>query len=778
MKQTLRKQVGTFAEQLAAFRANPESPEPSEVSSSDSDAGSGSDEEEELDSDAEAERQFKMVRTGVAARPKDKILSMDPKEISYEMVSKKLREVAAARGRATALDRQDQMEMLAYLSGVARGPAQRLEVLVHLITVIFDMNQPTLAPMSTPNWKRCAATFFEIMDLAEGNANISLVDVPPEVERIEEPAADEPVAVWGNPAAFLERLDEEWTGSLKALDPHAHAYMERMKDEPALLALAAKVTAYLERLGDSGKLKLAAVALRRMDHLYYKTRPVYEATRKMALTLRDEGASAAAAAEAAAANGGNGEEGEEGVEAENGMPVPEIRLPVDFDLPETADGLLEELAMVVYKLGNDNQKGQALLDSVYFKAIHNDFYGARDMLLMSRIGEQTQQLDNKMQVLFNRTTAQLGLCAFRAGLISDAHSCLSELYNSARVKELLAQGIQQHARHHERSAEQEAAERRRQVPFHLHINLELLEASYLISATLLEVPHIAAVGPAEAHKRPVSKPLKRLMDHYERQTFVGPPENVRDHIIATCRALSTGDWRKAYKFASSLQCWALLGAAKDNVLAMLKTRFQEEGLRTYLLANAKFYSSLSSQQLCELFELEPRRVHAVVSRLVADELLPGSHDQLTGTVVIHHQELTKLQGLAAQFADKAAILVDMNERALALRTGVVNAEDDEEGGRKGQGDGQQGGRRTRMGGRGPLGGVSGGRGGRGGRGRGRGGHSSGFMADAGFTGGVFGRGRQQRQRDDSSFTTLGQVGSGGGGGGGGGGNYRRSQTAV
>jgi translation initiation factor 3 subunit C len=772
MKQTLRKQVGTFAEQLAAFRANPESPEPSEASSSDSDAQSGSDEEEELDSDAEAERQFKMVRTGVAARPKDKILSMDPKEISYEMVSKKLREVAAARGRATALDRQDQMEMLAYLSGVARGPAQRLEVLVHLITVIFDMNQPTLAPMSTPNWKRCAATLFEIMDLAEGNANISLVDAAPEDERIEEPAADEPVAVWGNPAAFLERLDEEWTGSLKALDPHAHAYMERMKDEPVLLALAAKVTAYLEGLGDSGKLKLAAVALRRMDHLYYKTRPVYEATRKMALTLRDEGASATA--EEAAVNGGDGEEGEDGVEAEGGMPVPEIRLPADFDLPETADGLLEELAMVVYKLGNDNQKGQALLDSVYFKSIHNDFYGARDMLLMSRIGEQTQQLDNKMQVLFNRTTAQLGLCAFRAGLISDAHSCLSELYNSGRVKELLAQGIQQHARHHERSAEQEAAERRRQVPFHLHINLELLEASYLISATLLQIPQIAAVGPAKALDRPVSKPLERLMKHYEKQTFVGPPENVRDHIIATCRALLTGDWSKAYTYASSLQCWALLGAAKDTVLAMLKTRFQEEGLRTYLLANAKFYSSLSSQQLCELFELEPRRVHAIVSRLVADELLLGSHDQPTGTVVIHHQELTKLQGFAAMFADKAAILVDMNERALALRTGVVNAEDDEEGGRKGQGDGQQSGKRTRLGGRGPLGGVSSsGRGGRGGRGRGRGGHSSGFMADAGFTGGVFGRGRQQRQRDDSSFTTLGQVGTAGGGG-----NYRRSQTAV
>lgn len=81
----------------------------------------------------------------------------------------------------------------------------------------------------------------------------------------------------------------------------------------------------------------------------------------------------------------------------------------------------------------------------------------------------------------------------------------------------------------------------KQVPFHVHINLELLESSFLIAAMLLEIPHQAAVGPAEARKRAVSKPLRRLMDNYERQTFVGPPENVRDHVMAACRSLATGE---------------------------------------------------------------------------------------------------------------------------------------------------------------------------------------------------------------------------------------------
>lgn len=611
-----------------------------------------------------------------------------------ESILKHLRSIVESRGKKNT-DRAEQIRIMEKLLEVADTPYRTIRVLLTMIATRFDLTTGSTATfMSQENWKSAEHEFGRLLETLETNRNLVVVENAEEWDdddKPPQPAAGEKLKIPGSVVSVVERLDDELTRSLQHIDPHTAEYIERLQDEQALYTDILRALLYAENLKRDEKLDQSddaanRVVMRRLEHVYFKPAQVVH--------ILEENAWKSIPSQL------------------DSSITPRAN---DADI----DSLVQTLSTYLFKHSADIIRARAYLCQVYYFALHDHYYKARDMLLMSHLQETIANFPINTQILFNRTLVQVGLCAFRANLVYESQNTLQEICGSGRQKELLAQGVMIQ-RYSQVTPEQERLERQRQLPFHMHINLELLECVYLTCSMLLEIPLLAQTGSSpDIKKRIISKTYRRLLEFHERQIFTGPPENTRDHVMQASRALAAGEWKKSAELINSIKIWELM-AEPEKIKDMLSAQIQEEGLRTYLFTYAPFYDTLAVGTLASMFELSERKVAAVVSKMISHEELAAALDQVNSAIIFRKGvELSRLQSLALTLSDKASGLIEANERTLEQRTqGTANAFERQggQGGRGGRGGrgrgggqrGDRGGSRTRGGqqfGGGALGGA-------------------------------------------------------------------------
>ncbi|RYP26852.1 hypothetical protein DL767_007894 [Monosporascus sp. MG133] len=598
-------------------------------------------------------------------------------QFTAESIFKHLRAIMESRGKKNT-DRLEQIRIMEKLLEVAATPYQRIRVLLTIISARFDLGTGAATSMPLEHWTAAEKELATLFEVLEANRDHIVIENAEEWEDDEKAPTLQPgekyIKVPGSIVSYVERLDDELTRSLQTIDPHTSEYIERLTDEGSLYNIIFRGLLYYEHLGKDKSLEipqdsLNRIVMRRLEHVYFKPAQVVKILEENAWKSVPSGAES-----------------------------------VITPRSEVADAasLLNILCKYLFENSEGIIRARAMLCQIYFLALHDEYYRARDMMLMSHLQETIGSFDVQTQILYNRTLVQVGLCAFRKGLVYDAQNTLQEICGSGRQKELLAQGVMIQ-RYSQVSPEQERLEKQRQLPFHMHINLELLECVYLTCSMLLEIPLLAQTGSSpDIKKRVISKTYRRMLEYHERQIFTGPPENTRDHVMQASRALAAGEWKKSTHFIHSIKIWDLMPDT-EGIKAMLSKQIQEEGLRTYLFTYAPYYDTLAVSTLSSMFELEDRKVAALVSKMISHEELAAALDQVTQTVIFRKGvELSRLQSLALTLSDKAAQLIETNERTLEQRTqGTANAFDRRGGqnARGGRGGGQRtGGRGGRTGG--------------------------------------------------------------------------------
>lgn len=686
--------------------------EDSDMWPSESDSSSSSDSE---DDDGQLKGRAKWLKTAVvqtktkkdkgpkvpkASREKVRTSSVDEtqKEVELSLTPVqfdcKLKSVIAGRGKrgTHTADYVYELRRLVHYSKKL-GDARQVVATMQIIGAqVYDEKKNIDSVLSTSAWRQVAKDIQTVIGLLERNPGFSLQGMTGEdhadimragrgelkeedmENRKKLPNRGEKgnLSVSGEISFYVNCLFNEYNKSLQQLDPHTPEYISRLFDESLLIDIAVRVQEYyMSKNKYTGASTMASL---QVELRYYKHATIAYAVHVAQVKLEKFGNPdmfhPACSVSCSKLNTAPKEYTNVHPASISGYPTMDVA-------KRNTEKEVKALCSFVFEHGDDRSKTRAMICQVYHHALHDRFVEARDLLLMSHLQDTITQADIPTQILFNRMMAQVGLCAFRAGKIVEAHGCLSEICSGSRTKELLAQGVQTN-RYQDRNPEQEKLERRRQLPYHMHINLELLELCHLTSAMLLEIPVLASKN-IENSRHVISRTFRRHLEYFNLQVFSGPPENTRDYVIAASHALLQGKWKQCRKVLLNLPQWNLFPGegVSEQVREMLANNIQTVALRAYLLAYGSEYDSLRLSEVCSMFDLPSSKVHSIVSKLMIEGQLHANWDQATESIVMRQKETTKLQQIALRLSEKTAQLVENNERIVDLRsasrdgTGIV-----------------------------------------------------------------------------------------------------------
>ncbi|AGO13538.1 AaceriAGL344Cp [[Ashbya] aceris (nom. inval.)] len=531
-----------------------------------------------------------------------------------------LRIVIDSRGKK-GTDIQAQIKTMEELVSIAKSPYESIIAYLNLIPIRFDACA-NLAYQPLEQWKASHNNVTSLLELLEANLeSYHVTELAPRNEFIEEepqPNENGVRQILGSVFTFVERLDDEFNKSLLNTDPHSSDYLDRLRDEQSVYNLILRSQLYLEKVlpEDTASKHLCRSFVRRLDHIYYKTSKLVDIVERAAWAS---------------------------------VPANSSSKYITYSEDPDYNFKLVNTLCTVVSSEQEMLKRRATLYQIYYYALNNQFSKAKDMLVQSSVRNSINSQDPTIQILFNRVVVQLGLAAFKLCLVEDCHQILNEVSTASHLRDIMGQQSLQRVSNNISANGTVTPTEMLCLPFHQHINLDLIDAVFMTCSLLIEIPHMAAFYSGIKVKRiPYSqKSIRRALEHYEKSSFQGPPETLRDHVIHAAKAMQRGNWAQCINYLRSISTWNLLGDKMEKVLEQLAERIQIESLKTYIFTYKRFYTKLSVQKLSELFSLPTEQVVSVIQTLENTINIKGSLNEAKEMLIFDKgDEITKLEEVA------------------------------------------------------------------------------------------------------------------------------------
>jgi translation initiation factor 3 subunit C len=434
----------------------------------------------------------------------------------------------------------------------AEGHVQ-VRIFVAILAISFEYNRNALSCLPLRAWKES----FEHLKLLvyKLHQNISSIRLQEKGQSSSE--TEEKIhLVKGNLTSLLVMLDDEFLKSFLFCNPFSEEYSERMQLEEQLLALLQQARDYFTTIsiGDSVEL----LAFRLMEHIYWR------------------------------------------------------------------NGQLERLTELNDSIKRPISKTKRELFIFYSLSIHGKHEEASKVYhqLIEQRQEQQQQQQQRMtdldyhQTLFHRCIVQFGLLNFSLGNFKEATELLMLIFNSSiKPKELIGQSFRQSVSHFtstsyaDKSAE-ERQERQRQVPFHMHINLDSVEIVYFLLSFLVEAPIIT-----DLKKKTQGRGLKKAYEAMEKSTFSVPPTSAKESILVAVSHFVQANWNLLKEELSQLKIWSTFPQATlKSYLEELQYLF----IRCYFQENALYYKSFCLNKIMKEMGIDENNTEFI--QTLSDEL--------------------------------------------------------------------------------------------------------------------------------------------------------------